>query len=361
MTQSRSTVRRRRPTRLSRRALSAGVASLIGVIVLAAGASAYTLAPSRSDDGAVRAAATLTPPTPSHRPGRHHATRPVTPSATTTVAPAPSPSMSATTSYSPTTTPAGGSPAVTPTPSASPDPLSKPYKGVANSSCSDMDRLSVSWFYNWTTTTDCPGHGFVPMVAGKSEKTEAAVRSAIDRIAQAGYRSVLGFNEPNKADQANLSVQQVVSMWPALSSNPAVAVGSPATSADTAGQAWFSSFMDQVAAKNLRVDFIAVHWYGWNAGSCDASASQLESYLNWVQSKAGGRPIWITEWGCMNQSNPSQTSVSAFYQGAVKMLARHQQVERYAWYPWNTNNNLVAGDGTLTEIGKAFAQARSTS
>jgi len=338
---------------------TAVVASVAGIVLLAGGASAYSRHGSDGHERAVQPIAAAAAATPTAVQARHRPQRPspsTTPATTAPTTVAPTPTVVATPSTDVPTTATSGPVTTTSAPAAS-----SAFKGVANSACSDLDRLSASWFYNWTTSTDCAGHGFVPMVAGKSEKTTASVTSAVERIAKAGYTSVLGFNEPNKTDQANLTVDQVVSLWPALTSDPDLAVGSPATSADTAGQAWFTSFMQQVEAQKLRVDFIAVHWYGWNAGSCDANAAGLESYLKWVESKAGGRPIWLTEWGCMNQSNPDQATVSAFYQGAVKMFARHAQIKRYAWYPWNTNNNLVADDGTLTEVGKAFAQAASTS
>lgn len=189
------------------------------------------------------------------------------------------------------------------------------------------------------------------MIAGKAEKTPAAVSSALTKLKSAGYRTVLGFNEPNKADQSNLTVAQVIELWPSLTAEPEVRVGSAATSADA--KAWFEDFMAQVAAKSLRVDFVAVHWYGWNAGSCD-NAKELESYLTWAEKFK--KPIWITEFGCMNQSNPSAEVVKNFYAAAIEMFGRHSSVERYAWYPWNANNDLVAS-GNLTALGTAFGQA----
>lgn len=171
---------------------------------------------------------------------------------------------------------------------------------------------------------------------------------------------MLGFNEPNKSNQSDLTVDQAISLWPALTSDKAIAVGSPATSADEAGKQWFAAFLAAVDAGNLRVDFVAVHWYGWNAGSCDPAAAELENYLKWVESKAGGRPVWITEFGCLEKSNPDEATVKAFYTGAVQMFARHSQVIRYAWYPWFTNNHLVADDGSLTALGTTFAQQPGT-
>jgi hypothetical protein len=78
--------------------------------------------------------------------------------------------------------------------------------------------------------------------------------------------------------------------------------------------------------------------------------------LKQLEAIPGNRPIWLTEWGCLNDSNPSEAVVEAFFSGALKMLANHPRVVRYAWYPWETNNELVA-DGGLTGLGEIFAMA----
>jgi len=50
--------------------------------------------------------------------------------------------------------------------------------------------------------------------------------------------------------------------------------------------------------------------------------------------------------------------VKAFYSGALAMFAKHPRLERYAWYPWTKNNELVDPDaGTLTALGTVFAAA----
>jgi hypothetical protein len=237
-----------------------------------------------------------------------------------------------------------------------------PFKGTAGiqSTCTDLTRVTASWFYNWTTSPGgCTAAPFVPMISGKSEKTGAAVTTALNGIASAGYKTVLAINEPNKTDQANLTVAQVLALWPQMTANPAIRVSSPATSADTAGQAWFTDFLTQATAQSLRVDFIALHWYGWNAGSCDAKAAGLESYIKWAEGLPGNRPIWITEFGCLNLSNPDAATVQAFYSGAVAMFQRHPRIERYAWYPFTTNNELVTS-AALTTLGTTFAGEPAT-
>jgi hypothetical protein len=222
------------------------------------------------------------------------------------------------------------------------------YKGIANSPAAQISALGATWCYNWGTTpksTDCADPYFVPMIWGSG-----SVASALQGIAKAGYKTVLGFNEPNKSDQANLSVADAIALWPDLTSNPDIRVGSPAVSDD--GRAWLEDFMDQAQKKGLRVDFIAMHWYGWNKGSC--VASQLEGAVKWASK--WNLPIWITEFGCMGSSNPDEKTVLDFFNSAIPMLAKHPLVERYAWYPWNTYNEVYTSN-TMTDLGKAFAAA----
>ena len=243
----------------------------------------------------------------------------------------------------------------------------QPFKGVANSPCAARGALNVSWYYNWTQKESDPcsdgtGGAFVPMIWGHAgaEQTASSIQSSLSGFVSKGYRFVLGFNEPDNATQANIPVATAVSLLPAFD-NPGIAVGTPATSANAAGQTWFKDYMSQVAANSsLRNDFIAIHWYGWNAGSCDAKAAQLESYIKYAEGFSGNRPIWLTEWGCLNQSAPDSATVVAFFKGALAVFAKHARLARYAWYPWSTNLALNNADGSLTDLGKAYAAAPPT-
>jgi hypothetical protein len=240
----------------------------------------------------------------------------------------------------------------------------QPFKGVANSPCAARTLLKVSWYYNWgqKETEPCTGGQggeFIPMVWGHSgaEQSATGIQGAVSSFVSKGYKYVLGFNEPDNSGQANISVATAISLLPSFD-NPSILVGTAASAANAAGQTWFKDYMGQVnASTTLRADFIAIHWYGWNAGSCDANASQLESYIKYAEGFAGSRPIWLTEWGCLNQSAPTVAGVVAFYNGALAVFARHPRVQRYAWYPWSTNCGLNNSDGTLTELGVAYAAA----
>jgi hypothetical protein len=237
-----------------------------------------------------------------------------------------------------------------------------PFKGVAGSDCAELVQLNVAWWYDWELgPTGCTSTPFVPMIWGHgNEQTSAGIVSEVGAGVAAGYRYVLGFNEPDNASQSNISVAAAISLWPSFN-NPAVLIGSPATQGNATGLAWIQDFMTQVNADTtgtLRVDFIATHWYGWNAGACDPAANTLESWIAGIEAIPGNRPIWLTEWGCQNQSNPSAATVEAFYAGALAMFAKHPRVVRYAWYQWITYNELVDADsGALTTLGASYADA----
>jgi hypothetical protein len=90
-------------------------------------------------------------------------------------------------------------------------------------------------------------------------------------------------------------------------------------------------------------------------------ASSVANRERWSFGRARiarrNRPIWITEFGCLNNSAPDAQTVVTFFNGAIAMFAKHPRLVRYAWYPWTTNHALVDSAGALTALGAAFAAA----
>ena len=77
-----------------------------------------------------------------------------------------------------------------------------------------------------------------------------------------GHRYLLGFNEPDLGDQANMPVEQALDLWPRLMGTGLI-LGSPsvATGGELPG-GWLDRFMKGAKKRKLRVDFITLHWYG---------------------------------------------------------------------------------------------------
>ena len=239
----------------------------------------------------------------------------------------------------------------------------QPFKGIAGGACKVRTAMGVSWYYNWSGSENeaCAapnGVEYVPMIWGAD--TAANIKTAVAGFASKGSKYVLGFNEPDNVATgggSNIAVASAIALLPSFDV-PAITVGTPATQANTIGQTWFKEYMADVAANTtLRADFIAIHWYGWNAGSCDAAASQLEGYINYAEGFPGNRPIWLTEWSCLNQSAPTAAGVIAFFKGALAVFAKHPRLARYAWYQWSPNCEVYNTDDTLTELGQVYAAA----
>ncbi len=153
----------------------------------------------------------------------------------------------------------------------------------------------VSWFYTWGADSkgvSAPGVEFVPMIWGAANADAATIARA-----KAAGRTLLGFNEPDLAGQAEMSVDTALSLWPKLQAT-GLRLGAPAVAAgaDKAG-GWLDEFMTGAAARGYRVDFIPLHWYGGDFRAGPAT-DQLEAYVSAVWARYH-KPIWITEYALM--------------------------------------------------------------
>ncbi|MFF5294546.1 sigma-70 family RNA polymerase sigma factor [Paractinoplanes globisporus] len=269
-----------------------------------------------------------------------HDTPPQTPTAAvlTTSAPAPRPTTVRPSPSSPS------SPSPSPTPSKT---TKKPVvvitakaskkKGVGvwkfTGLKSALSDVGAGWYYNWASNNnDVPGPAgveFVPMIRAKGDATDAT-------IAQAKKESggeLLGFNEPDMAGQADMSVEDALAAWPKLQAT-GLRLGSPSVAygGDTAG-GWLDRFMSGAKDKGYRVDFITLHWYG-----SDFSAAAVGQFLGYVDAvhKRYNKPIWVTEFGLMNFNGspkyPSAAQLVTFIKGTTKGLQSRSYVERYAWF-----------------------------
>jgi hypothetical protein len=247
-----------------------------------------------------------------------------------------------------------------------------PKKGVGTwdfrSVKAGISQAQVSWYYNWTVDKSrLPSSQkakFVPMVWSASAVTDANLK----RAKATGSEALLAFNEPDRPEQANMTVQQAIDLWPKLEAT-GMRLGSPAPAADGALQdGWLDWFLRLAKSRGYRVDFITLHWYG---KTFDASAVQaLHDYVQSVHDRYG-LPIWVTEFALINFATespdpkhanyPSDAEQSQFIKSSTAMLESLQYVERYAWFALPTitsasGSGLCREDGTLTAAGQAYRQ-----
>ncbi len=213
--------------------------------------------------------------------------------------------------------------------------------------------LDIRWWYNWNLDQN-----------SSLDKEYVAIRQTRwwpgmgENWQSRGINHLLGYNEPDHVDQANVTVGDAIYSWPDLLST-GLRLGSPAPT-DGGLSGWLYPFMTQAAAADLRVDFVAVHYYQsfWNAGDPQGAANQFYNFLKGVHDTTG-KPVWVTEWN--NGANwtggpdPTFAQQAATVQAMVDMLESTPWVERYSIFNWVEDVRRVEwDDGSPTDAGFVY-------
>ena len=236
------------------------------------------------------------------------------------------------------------------------------------------DQVDAGWYYNWGLgSNSLPNYEYVPMVWGSG----GALPASLNQIIQKKQTThVLGFNESdNCSDQSgqynNLCKPEVAVAYYENLMGLGVRLGTPAPR-ENGPTTWLLEFNRIAKQKDVRFDFVAVHWYDWGsnpASSPNASAQQIfnrfKAYLENVHN-IYQLPIWITEFNANpNRGNPIQ---EAFLQLALPYLESLPYVERYAYFQPNpayaqnsvSTANYLDANGALTNIGQLYKNQTST-
>ncbi|MEU1361868.1 glycoside hydrolase family protein, partial [Micromonospora zamorensis] len=222
----------------------------------------------------------------------------------------------------------------------------------------------AGWYYTWGTQhpgiSTPRGVTFVPMIRSAENVTATELARA-----RAAGPDLLTFNEPDMPEQANMTVEQALDLWPQLMGtgsrlgSPAVAWGGPDP------QGWLDRFMTGAQARGHRVDFITLHWFGADFTTSTA-VDQLRQYLQAVYQRYR-KPIWLTEFALIRFDSggaqfPGQEQQAAFLTAATTMLGQLSYVQRYAWFGLPATDKDRSGlfsNGTeATVVGRAFQAAR---
>ena len=216
------------------------------------------------------------------------------------------------------------------------------------------------WSYSWghkRSRFQPDGVEFVPMIwSGELSDTDIAdLRAKYD---SGEVKFLLGYNEPDGVNQANMSVDRAVELWPQLE-----ATGIPLVSPSPVhyDNEWMVEFMQRADSEGLRIDYLAFHWYG------GTDAQYFLDLLDQVYARYQ-LPIWITEfapadWEARDrESNRMRPEwVLEFMQTVLPELDRRDYVFRYAWFHDFGSNNLWTSalfddEGNLTTLGEFYAQ-----
>jgi Glycosyl hydrolase catalytic core len=227
-------------------------------------------------------------------------------------------------------------------------------KGIAGGI---WQKLDVDWFYDWN-------------IGAKSslDIEYVAIRQKLhwpgmdQDWKEKGINHLLGYNEPDRPDQAKLTVDEAIAGWPVLLET-GLRLGAPAPS--DGGLGWLYQFIDKADAKGLRVDFVPVHYYRATADPSDAkgAADQLYRFLKGIHDRVK-RPLWVTEWNnganWTNAPDPDERQQKAAIAEMIRMLDETPFVERYALYNWvEDGRKLVRSDDSLTPAGEVYRDQKS--
>ncbi len=239
---------------------------------------------------------------------------------------------------------------------------------------SNLQAVNAGWYYDWGSTPNNIGNyngDYYPMFWNAPSQT------TINNVKALNPKYVLGFNEPERTDQANMTVAQAISSWTTISNSFAgttTKLVSPAPSDTTAGRAWLSDFMSQASASGLQVDAVAFHWYGISTPNASQAISSFEGSVN-LYWNTYQKPVFITEfaihdWGGNYTDQQIIDANQTFLNAVIPWMESNAHVAGYSWYNWfsdsplysTTGSNLnptamgytyvgAIGSGTTTDLG----------
>ena len=260
-------------------------------------------------------------------------------------------------------------------------------RGLADNSTTydELQASGASWYYTWGSNP-VNVNGFdakqIPMFWNAPNQT------TINDVKSRSTEYILGFNEPERTDQAHMSVTQALSSWSTISNTFAgsstkfisPAVADTVDSVDGNGQpviggrTWLSNFVTELNARktdpqnpnynpNLRLDAIAFHWYG--ASSPNNPAGAAASFLGSVDlyHNTYNLPVFITEfaihdWGNAYSDAEIIEANRQFLDIVVPALESRSYVAGYSWFKDFTDSHLYSGSpATPTPMGYTYVGA----
>lgn len=220
-----------------------------------------------------------------------------------------------------------------------------------------LNSLNLDWYYGWSSKYPTTPTNFVPMVWGGGA-VDQSISNIKSQLALTKATTILGFNEPDFEQQADMTTGEAVALWPKLEAT-GLRLGSPATIKPNAW--WMDTFMTKAKNAGLRIDFVTCHIYGW------PNAADFLRKIDTLHEK-WGKPVWVTEYAVAdfsaNETTPnrySRSQVNEFMEATVKGMRERPYVERFAWKTRAAGDIKMGSsaifhtDGSLTSTGRLYA------
>lgn len=227
------------------------------------------------------------------------------------------------------------------------------------------------WYYRYLPTNDITTtEQFVPMFYDSSYLTAPNIAAATT-AGQGG--AIMGFNEPDLASQANMTVAQALTAWPQLEATGCRLVAPATASAGYTGGSWLDLFVTGNGGSYIpRCDVIPVHHY--TSTFTDTGGTALITWLANYRATYK-KPLWLTEFGMIGfptldpatWTYPTALQATTFLTNVIPVLRLLGYVERFSWYPNCASAAAIAAnpgianvalanpDGSLTALGTLYA------
>ena len=251
-----------------------------------------------------------------------------------------------------------------------------PKKGFAGYASLAADG-HASWWYGWTAkdvpSLDTNVVDANPMQWGGSNmqpedyqasKGQLPITVRYPEWSARGYPfTLMGFNEPDGTNQANMAVATAIEKWPQLMVGRQPLV-SPVAKGWT--RTWMADFMAEADDLGYRTEYLGMHIYpGPNAASV---VSQLESF----SATYDDRPVVLSEFGFVDWNNNQNWSENLVYREMLELFWRLENspnCKRYSMFGFIENDdfpepadptgrvrrsNWQYADGSFTPLGELW-------
>ncbi|KAH8427826.1 glycoside hydrolase family 128 protein [Aspergillus melleus] len=231
-------------------------------------------------------------------------------------------------------------------------------RGAAYNEAEVVNSLSssgkIGWAYDWNmySNGELPTDiEFVPMLWGSKmfEGWSVAIQTAL----ASGSSYIMGFNEPDMPEQANMLPGDAAGYYnqyitdlsgQAKLVTPAVTNGV----GENLGLTWMRTFLEQ--CQECGISVLAVHWYGENADDFKKFVNDAVDLANEFNLES----TWVTEFALsqdMNAGAASRTSVD-FLSTVLPWLDDNEAVGRYAYFM--CKDGFLLNAGGLSISGEAY-------
>lgn len=230
--------------------------------------------------------------------------------------------------------------------------------GVAGGTEQSTKIIGASWFYTWSSANNAQSVEFVPMIWDETHINDEIISNS---------EYLLVFNEPDRPDQANISVEDAVTFFYEIEGKYSdKKLVSPATINDIK---WISEFLELFTEKYNRyprLNGLAFHCYFHDAEWCINLGNE---FIN-LAKKYNIEEVWCTEFAFLK---PWTYNYKYETRKFISWLESTEMIKKYSPYVsyngdecpsefWKycdegSDPSLFEKDlKTLTELGKIYAK-----